>query len=336
MKNPVVLLTNPIDPAGMALLGPHVEVRTASAIDHDTLRREAADADVIIVRAFLPPDLIAHAPRLSGCVRHGVGVDLIPVEAATAAGVIVANVPGLNAQTVAEYCITQFLMQTRRMGRIDQAMRSDGWAAARPMSEGVTEIFGKTVGIVGVGHIGQRLAAICHHGFNMRVLGYQRHLEHLPKFIEGVALDRIFSDSDYIALCCPLTAETRHLADERRIALMRPNAYLVNVARGPVVDQAALVQALRECRIGGAGLDVFEVQPLPAGDSLLDFDNTVLTPHVAGLSVESGQRISRIAVEEALRILAGETPLNFINPEVWPAAQRRRASLAAAAETRAS
>ena len=329
---PIVLLTNPMDAAGMALLQPQVELRLAPAVDHATLRREAAAADVMIVRAFLPADIFDHTPRLLASVRQGAGVDMIPVDAATAHGVIVSNVPGVNAQTVAEYCVAQFLLQGRRIGRMDSTLRREGWAVARALADDVPELHGKTVGIVGVGHIGTRLAAICHHGLGMRVLGYQRRLDRLPAIVEAAALDRIFTDSDFIALCCPLTPETRHLVDARRIALMKPKAILVNVARGPVVDQAALVAALRERRIGGAGLDVFEQQPLLPGDPLFELDNVVLTPHLAGMSVESMQRTSVIAAEDTLRILAGEKPVNFFNPEVWPAAQKRRAGIAARAE----
>ena len=329
---PIVLLTNPMDAAGMALLQPHVELRLAPAVDHATLRREAAAADVMIVRAFLPADIFDHTPRLLASVRQGAGVDMIPVDAATAHGVIVSNVPGVNAQTVAEYCVAQFLLQGRRIGRMDSTLRREGWAVARALADDVPELHGKTVGIVGVGHIGTRLAAICHHGLGMRVLGYQRRLDRLPAIVEAAALDRIFTDSDFIALCCPLTPETRHLVDARRIALMKPKAILVNVARGPVVDQAALVAALRERRIGGAGLDVFEQQPLLPGDPLFELDNVVLTPHLAGMSVESMQRTSVIAAEDTLRILAGEKPVNFFNPEVWPAALKRRAGIAARAE----
>ena len=329
---PIGLLTNPMDAAGMALLQPHVELRLAPAVDHATLRREAAAADVMIVRAFLPADIFDHTPRLLASVRQGAGVDMIPVDAATAHGVIVSNVPGVNAQTVAEYCVAQFLLQGRRIGRMDSTLRREGWAVARALADDVPELHGKTVGIVGVGHIGTRLAAICHHGLGMRVLGYQRRLDRLPAIVEAAALDRIFTDSDFIALCCPLTPETRHLVDARRIALMKPKAILVNVARGPVVDQAALVAALRERRIGGAGLDVFEQQPLLPGDPLFELDNVVLTPHLAGMSVESMRRTSVIAAEDTLRILAGEKPVNFFNPEVWPAALKRRAGIAARAE----
>lgn len=331
---PIVLLTNPIDAAGMALLQPHAEVRLASTVDHDGLRREVAPADVMIVRTFLPADLFEHAPRLLACVRHGAGVDMIPVEAATTHGVIVANVPGANAQTVAEYCVTQFLLHGRRVARCDSMMRRDGWAAARALADDVCELQGKTVGIVGVGHIGARVAAICHHGLGMRVMGHQRRLDQLPAIVEAVALDRLFADSDFIALCCPLTPQTRHLADARRIGLMKSTAFLVNVARGAVVDQAALVAALRERRIGGAGLDVFDQQPLKPGHPLFDLDNVVLTPHLAGLSVESMQRMSVIAARDTLRILSGDKPVNFFNPEVWPAALKRRAAVGAPLEAR--
>ncbi len=326
---PIVLLTAHMDAAGVALLQPHAEVRLASAVDHATLRREAASAAVMVVRAYLPADIFEHTPRLLACVRQGAGVDMIPLEAATAHGVIVSNVPGINAQAVAEYCVAQFLWLGRRIGRIDGMLRREGWATARALGGEVCELRGKTVGIVGVGHIGARIAAICHLGLGMRVLGYRRRLDELPAIVEAAALDRIFADSDFIALCCPLTPESRHLADARRIGLMKPTAVLVNVARGAVVDQAALVAALRERRIGGAGLDVFEEQPLMPGDPLFGLDNAVLTPQLAGMSVESERRMSVIAAEDTLRILAGEKPVNFFNPEVWPAAQQRRAGMRA-------
>jgi D-3-phosphoglycerate dehydrogenase len=328
MKKPLVLLTNPIDAAGMAMLAPHADIRLAAATDHATLRREAADADVIIVRAFLPPDLIDHAPRLLACMRHGAGVDMIPVDAATRAGVIVGNVPGVNAQTVAEYCVAQFLQHARGTARADRLMREGGWAAARVLADRATEMRGKTAGIVGVGDIGTRLAAICHHGFGMRVLGYRRRADLMPEIVHAASIDRVFAESDYVALCCPLTPETRRLADARRLGLMQPHAFLVNVARGPVVEQAALVAALREGRIGGAALDVFETQPLAADDPLLALDNALLTPHLAGLSAESMRAMSVSAAADTLRVLAGEKPLNFVNPEAWPAAQARRAAQA--------
>jgi len=327
VRRPRVLLTNPIDRAGAEILAPHADIALAAATDPDTLRREVRDADALVVRALLPTDLFEHAPRLRAVVRHGAGVDLIAVGAATALGIPVANVPAVNAPTVAEYVVGQFLMHAHRLASIDRTMRTAGWSAARGLADGAVELAGKTVGVVGVGAIGTEIARICAAGLRMKVLGHRRRLDALPAFVAPAALDDLFGAADFIALACPLTEATRGLASAPLIARMKPTAFLVNVSRGAVVDQAALTRALAERRIGGAALDVFAVQPLAPDDPLMRLDNVALSPHLAGISRESMARMSRIAAEETLRILAGERPLNFVNPECWPASLRRRAEL---------
>lgn len=327
MRRPKVLLTSPIDRTGRALLEPVADVEQAPATDADTLRRAIADADALIVRAYLPLDLFDHAPRLRAVVRHGAGVDMIPMEAATERGIPVANVPGANATSVAEFVLAQCLLHAHRLARADRLLREAGWNESRALADGVTEVSGKTMGVVGVGAIGSEIARMGHAGFGMRLLGHQRRLDRLPPFVAPAALDTLFAEADFIAIACPLTADTRGLVSERLLARMKPTAFLVNVARGAVLDQAALTRALAERRIGGAALDVFEVQPLERDDPLLALDNVVLTPHLAGISKESMARMSRIAAEETLRILAGERPKSFVNPECWPAALRRRAAL---------
>lgn len=321
-----VLLTNPIDQIGYDILK-DVDIVTASDSSQETLRREIGDADAIIVRANLPADIFELGKRLRACVRHGAGLDMIPVDAATAHGVIVANVPAVNANAVAEYVVTQMLLGARRLHRVDSVHRAEGWAPARKIADEATELRGKTAGIVGMGAIGTRVAEILHYGFGMRVLGYQRRLAAVPAFATGTPLDELLRTSDYVALCCPLTPETRGLLDARRIALLKRNAFIVNVSRGAVIDEAALTAALRERRIGGAALDVYATQPLPRDSELLRLDNTVLSTHMAGLTGESNKLMSRIATEETLRILAGEKPLNFCNPEVWEKSQTRRKQL---------
>ena len=321
-----VFLTNPIDRVGYEILK-DVDIVTASDPSPATLCREVADADAIIVRTQLPPDIFDHARRLRACVRHGTGLDLIPVEAATAAGIVVANVPAVNANAVAEYVVTQMLLGARRLHRIDSAHRDESWAAARKIADEATELRGRTAGIVGVGAIGLRVAEILHQGFGMRVLGHQRRLDALPAFVAGMPLDEMLRAADYLVLACPLTPETRGLLDARRIGLLKANAFIVNVSRGPVVDEVALVAALRERRIAGAALDVYAVQPLPRDAELLRLDNAILSTHLAGLSAESLQAMSRIAAEETLRILAGEKPLNLCNPDVWEKALARRGQL---------
>lgn len=323
MAKPRVFLTNPIDRVGYEILK-DVDVVTASDPSQATLRKEIGGADAIIVRANLPADIFEHGKSVRACVRHGAGLDMIPVEAATAHGIPVANVPAVNANAVAEYVVAQMLLGARRLHRIDSVHRSESWAAARKLADEATELRGKNAGIVGVGAIGMRVAEILHHGFGMRVLGYQRRLNALPAFVTGMQLEELLRSADYVVLACPLTPETRGLLDERRIGLLKKNAFIVNVSRGPVLDEPALVAALRERRVGGAALDVYATQPLPRDSELLRLDNAILSTHLAGLSAESLLAMSRIASEETLRILAGDKPVNFCNPEVWERSLARR------------
>ena len=194
-------------------------------------------------------------------------------------------------------------------------MPCDIWDNARALGAGTREIAGMTLGIVGVGAIGRRLAKIAYRGFGMRVLGNQRRLDRLPPEAEPAALDPLVAASDFVVVTCPLTKETHHLFDRERFARMKPGAWLINVGRGAVVQEQALIEALRARRIAGAMLDVYEHYRIAPGHSLFALDNLVLTPHLAGMTVESRSRMSEAAAEEMLRMLAGEAPQNFVNPE---------------------
>ena len=312
-----VALTNPSVPVGEEIIKAVADLVVAPDIRPDTLRALAADCDVLVVRTKLPDDIFERPHRLKGVVRHGAGVDLIPMESATKLGIPVANVPGANAQTVAEYVVATMLMLSRATHRMDALVRTKGWETARVISDEGVELAGKTVGIVGVGAIGQVVARICGAGFGMQVTGFQRNMGKLMKGVTGVALDKLFAESDFIVLACPLTPETKGLASKARIASMRRNAVLVNVSRGPVVDEAAITEALLHRRIRGAALDVFDKQPLAPGHPLMALDNVVLTPHQAGLTVEAVERMSEGAAQETVRLLRGEKPVNLVNPEVW-------------------
>ena len=317
MARQKVLLTNPSVPVGENIIKAVADLVIAPDAKPDTLRAMIGDCDVLIVRAKLPDDLFERPNRLKGVVRHGAGVDLIPMESATKLGIPVANVPGVNAQTVAEHVVTTMLMLSRATHRMDALVRTKGWDHARILSDEGVELSGKTVGIVGVGAIGKIVARICRDGFGMKVLGFQRNLGNLPQGVAGVPLDKLFAESDFIVLACPLTPETKGLASSARIASMRRNAVLVNVSRGPVVDEPAIVEALLHRRIRGAALDVFDKQPLAIDHPLMALDNVVLTPHQAGLTVEAVERMSEAAAQETVRLLKGEKPLNLVNPEVW-------------------
>jgi D-3-phosphoglycerate dehydrogenase len=314
-ETPIVLLTNPMHADGEAILTPHVRLIVAPDAKPETLRQWARDADGIIVRAKLPDDIIDHAPRLKAIVRHGVGLDFIPVAAATARGIAVANLPGSNTNAVAEYVMSALTHLRRPLYRLDAKLRSEGWTAARPAADSLTELSGSTLGILGVGTIGRRVAGIARDGFGMKVLGTSRRKGSLPACIEDVSLADLFARSDAIAVCCALTDETRGLVNRDLLGRMQPHAVLVNVSRGAVIETRAIIDALRSGRIAGAALDVFDVQPLPPDDALFDCPNLLLTPHVAGITATSSRAMAVGAAEEMLRILRGERPLSLVNPE---------------------
>jgi D-3-phosphoglycerate dehydrogenase len=312
-----VLLSDSIAPAGEEVLSRAAEVVHAPDSDPATLRRCAVDVDGIIIRSKLPDDIFAAAPRLRGVVIHGTGTDLVPLPAATAHGVAVANLPGINAQSVAEYCAMAMLMLARKINLIVDSLKETSWDQARALGAEAREIASMTLGIVGVGEIGTRLARICHHGFNMRVLGNQRRVDRMPAEARPASLEDLLRESDFVVLACPLTAETRHLMNPRTLALMKPSAWLINIGRGAVVQEEALVAFLKEKRIAGAMLDVYENYRLAPGNPLFSLDNVILTPHLAAVTKESRSRASVAAAHEMLRILAGERPHNLVNPEAW-------------------
>jgi D-3-phosphoglycerate dehydrogenase len=317
VAKPKVLYTLPTDASGLRILGDKVEVILAADSKPETIRAAVGDADVLVVRTQLPADLLERPHHLLGIVRHGTGLDMIPVASATAQYVPVANVPGVNAETVAEYVVASFLNLARQLNLMDRDLRAVGWNESRVRADTGIELYGKTVGIIGLGNIGGRVAEICHLAFRMRVLGHQRRLDALPGFVTGADVDTICRESDFIAVCCPLTPETSGLIDARRIALMKPRAFIANPARGPIIDEMALAAALAERRIGGAAIDVYAEQPLRRDHPFLGLDNILLTPHAAGLTQESARRMSVGAATQVLQLIAGERPDFLVNPEIW-------------------
>jgi D-3-phosphoglycerate dehydrogenase len=313
-----VLLTDPIDPSGEELLRTRgAEVVLAPDGGAQTVKRLAAEADGIIIRSKLPDDIFEAAPRVRAVTIHGTGIDLVPLAAANAKGVLVANLPGSNAQSVAEYCVMAMLMLARNIQAITAAIRALPWDEARTLAFQAHELAGLTAGIVGVGEIGKRVAKICRNGFGMRVLGHQRRLDRLPPEAEAADLDALVAQSDFVVLACPLNEDTHHLLGAARLAAMKASAWLINVGRGPVIDEAALIEALHERRIAGAMLDVYEHYRIAPGHPLFALDNVILTPHLAGSTRESRARAAVRAADETLRMLAGERPRNLVNPEAW-------------------
>jgi D-3-phosphoglycerate dehydrogenase len=312
----VIFSTHALHPKATAMLAGHGDLVIASALDNATLVREAENADIVIVRAPLPAALFANAPKLRAAIRHGAGLDMIPVDAATQAGVLVANVPGVNARSVAEHVIFATLALLRRFRIVDADLRAQGWLAGREHANFAGELAGRTMGIIGMGNVGRAVFSIARDGFGIDVIANSRNPKSLPEGARFATVDQLVEESDIVVLCCPLTPETTGLLSRERIGRMKPGALLVNVSRGPVVDDDALIEALRNSAIGGAALDVFSTQPLPPDHPYFSFPNVIITPHMAGITEESMQRMGTGAASEAIRVLGGELPVNLRNPEV--------------------
>jgi D-3-phosphoglycerate dehydrogenase len=314
-SKPIVVLTSAIHPDEQARLAQTAQVRVAPDARPDTLKAALEGADGLIVRNVLPVDIFEHASRLKGVVRHGVGLDMIPVEQASRHGIVVANIPGSNTASVVEYCLAAMLHLRRRLASVDGMLREQGWAPARAYGEGGDELAGAVLGIVGVGAIGSRLAALA-QALDMRVLGLTRRPQALPPGVRAADKATLMREADVIVLACPLNEETRGMIDARALSQAKPHALVINVARGPVIDTAALLAALRENRLGGAALDVHDVQPIPPDAPVFSHPRLLLTPHMAGTTTASLRRMSQGAVDEILRILRGEAPLNWVNRDL--------------------
>lgn len=276
----------------------------------------ASEAQGIIVRVSLPPDILEHAPRLVGIARHGVGLDMVPLAAATARRIPVSYVPGSNSVAVAEYCFAAALALDRRLTEIDRHLRRDGWATARAMSGTAGELLGKTLGIVGFGNIGARAARIGREGFGMKIVVATRDPGGLPDSVVPATLIELFQQADLIIVSCPLTDSTRGMINASVLSHARTGARLINVSRGAIVDEGALADALRHGRLAGAALDVFTTQPLPCEHALFGVPNLLLTPHLAGLTREALVRMSTVSARDMVRMLQGLRPLHFANPEI--------------------
>ncbi len=319
----VIFSTHALHPEVTAKLQALGDYRVASAPTPGAILDESRGAEVIVVRAPIAPQIIRREPGLMACVRHGAGLDMIPVDVATEAGVLVANVPGANATTVAEHAVWSALALLRKYPMVDRDLRGQGWEAGRKHSNGGRELSGRRVGILGVGNVGRQVARIAQFGFGCPVIAHTRSPQNLPEGIAPVARDDLFAQSDVLVLSCPLTDQTRGIVSAKALSAMKPGAILINVSRGPVTDETALAEALAAGHLGGAAIDVFSEQPLPLDHPFLALSNVILTPHMAGITEESMLRMGLGVVSETALILAGEKPDNFCNPEVWDSFTRR-------------
>lgn len=309
-----ILLTEEIDGAGRRyLLDRGYEIKAGTGIAEDTVAREAAGCDGILTRnAVITERILRSSDRLKVVAMHGVGVDNIDVAAATRLGIQVVNAAGSNSLAVAEFTIGLMLDLSRNIFLYDRGLRAGNWNVRRTLG---SDLQGKTLGIVGMGSIGRIVAKKAADGFGMDVVGFRRRIAAEPAGPARLTadLDEVLRQADFVSLHVPSTPATRRMIGGRELSLMKRGSFLINTARGDVVDTAALARALKSGHLAGAAVDVFEGEIPGAENPLLHLDNVIATPHAAAFTRESVARMALYAARGIDEVLSGRAPTHPVN-----------------------
>ena len=319
---PKVLVCDAIAETGLDILRPTLEVDVRLGLTEDELVAIAPDYDAMMVRSAtkITRRVLEAASKLQIVGRAGVGVDNIDVPAATERGVIVVNSPAGNTVAVAELTLGMMISLVRKLIPAHNSVVAGEWKRSKFLG---TELYGKTLGIVGVGKIGVEVARRA-QSFGMTVIGYDPFLSSnraAQLGIDPLELAEVWKRADFITLHTPLTPETRHMVGEKVLAQMKPNAILLNCARGGIIDETALYNALKNGQIGGAGLDVYEVEP-PRDSPLRELDNVLLTPHLGASTEEAQTEVALDVARQIVDVLGGRPPQSAVNlPPLPPEAR---------------
>ena len=321
-KKPVVFISEPIADCGLEILKDACEIaapwQDSESVDEELLRSLFYEADASITRLFpLCGEDIRRCKRLKVIARHGVGYDMVDCETATELGIAVLNTPEANSNSVAEHTIAMLMAVAKEIGPSWKAVVSGNFGHRSKMD--CVELANKTLGLIGLGRIGRRVAQIAISGLGMEVCAYDPFLD--AKSYDGPVtieedLDELLARSDFLSMHVPLTRESRHLLNEERLQKVKPGCRVVNTSRGGVVDESALVRALESGTVSGAALDVFETEPVPADHPLCSAPNTILTPHTAAQSREAMENMARDSAQGVFDFLQGRRPQWVVNPEV--------------------
>jgi len=311
---PKVLVADPIAPEGIEILKTVAEVDVKTELSKDELAAVIGDYDALAVRSEtkVTAEIIARANKLKIIGRAGVGVDNIDVEAATNRGILVVNSPEGNTLAAAELTVAMLLALARNIAPADQSLRGGKWDRKKYMG---SEVYGKTLGVVGLGKIGREVVSRL-QAFGMSVLGYDPYLK--PEQAEAlgiklVDLDTLYKESDYISVHTPKTKETTGMINAEKLALMKPTVRLINCARGGIIDEAALADAARSGRIAGAAVDVFTTEPAPADNPLLGVPNILTTPHLGASTEEAQVNVALDIAEQIVEVLNGKPARAAVN-----------------------
>lgn len=286
------------------------------------LRGKLSDRDGVmsILEDRFDESLIQACPRLKVIANVAVGFDNVDVDSATKHGVVVCNTPGVLDNTTADMAFGLLLAAARRIVEADSYIRTGQWEKFRFDLLLGHNVHGKTLGIIGLGRIGQCMARRA-RGFDMKILYSNRKRlpqnKELELGVQYAELEALLQESDFVSIHCPLNSETHHLIGDRQLSLMKPGSILINTARGAIIDEQALVRALKNGPLSAAGLDVFEKEPHPL-PQLLSMPNVVLAPHIGSASLETRENMATLAAEGLVAALSGRMPPNIVNPQVWP------------------
>jgi len=321
-KRKRVLLPQPVEREAVSLLeSAGVEVLLSPDKKPEIVGPMLKDVQAVLLRTgiFFGKALMNQADDLWPITRTGAGVDNVDIPAATERGILVTCVPGANTRTVAEHALALILALVKQLPRLDREVRQDNFTIRYKSLP--RDMAGKTLGLVGLGRIGSELGRMCHEAFGTRVLAYDPYLpsevqNELKSWVEFCDLEMLLRTSDIVSLHTPLSPATEKMIGVRELEWMKPGAYLINASRGGVIDEAALIDCLRERKIAGAGLDVFAEEPPEKNNPLKTLDNVILTPHVAGLTLECGIRIAVFAAQAVVDLFQGKRPSGMVNPEV--------------------
>ncbi len=319
-ETPLVVLAGPIHPDGRALLETEARVTVCENLTEDGLIDGAREAEGILfrIRPNCSERVMSSCKRLRVVGRYGVGLDTVDLPVATRLGIPVVHAPGSNSDAVAEHAIMLMLAAAKKTIAIDRMTRRGEWVEGR--ARGIFELRDKTLGIIGVGNIGRRVAHIA-RAFGMQVLGYDPYVpedEMRAREAEPVPLAELLARADLITVHTPHTRETHHIIDAGAVANMKHGVVFVNTSRGKTQDERALFEGLATGKIRAAGLDVWEEEPNPVDNPLLNLENVVATSHIAGVSEEANRNIGLQVAGEMLRVLRGEKPKVLGNPDLWP------------------
>jgi D-3-phosphoglycerate dehydrogenase len=301
-------------------IGPRLDLEGIDLAAHDCKTRSdlathAGDADIVWLfgGSRILNDNLDAVPKCRAIVRTGSGTDNVPVDEATVRGIVVANTPAAMSDSVSDHLIALLFTTVRRVAEMDRVIRAGRWVQG--IGQPLNRIQGRTLGLVGFGHAAREVVRKL-SGFEMRVLAHDPFVRPETMAAHRVTpspLSELLANSDFVSLHCALTPATRHLIGERELQSMKPSAILLNTSRGPVIDESALVQALREGLIAAAGLDVLEKEPPDPDNQLVKLDNVVLTPHVAGYAFEGVETKWTVSVETVIALARGQPPASWVN-----------------------